>query len=257
MLRRISFVLLALALLLGSSLFSSYHSKTYAQSGHQSQRSQCHRDARLPNDRSTLHRRVAQTIWPAGSKATLPLVSTPAPPIYPRADVYFFVYEITVGGHTNVIDGTNGTGSSMLAGYRTDNAKIVTIVTTAVHSGNFRLCILFDAGVFTNPSAVQLLRKDGAELDSLSPTCRTVARRVATLPLSEHSPSPSQVATPSLNRIADRVHPYPRQLRPQPHASIDTDLRTAIQRHRFDTRRHPPPRQPRPASSSSRSRMSM
>ena len=150
MLRRLSFVLLALALIVGPFPFSSAP-HAFAQNGSPVAAEP------IPTETPLSLEQVA----PAEAGNTQPGFYSSLP-IAPRNDVYFFVYEITVGGQTDVIDGTNGTGIFDAAGYRTDNAKVVTIVTTAVHYGNFRLCILFDAGMFTNPSAAQLLRKDGA-----------------------------------------------------------------------------------------------
>ncbi len=159
---RLRLVLLAFALILVAAPISP-HLTTYAQDG-----SPIAVDPG-PTETPQPPEPAAQTEPdPATETATPPVPggNTPAGfysgnPIHARADVYFTVYQITVGGQTDVIDGISGGGIFAASGYRTDTAKVVTIETSAQHAGNFYLCIIFDENPFVIPSSVELLRLDG------------------------------------------------------------------------------------------------
>ena len=95
---------------------------------------------------------TTEPVVPSDAEGNTPAGNYGIIQIYPRPDVDFNVYEITVGGQTDVIDGANGNGVFDAPGFRADNAKVVTVITTAQHSGNFRLCIIFEDATFANPA---------------------------------------------------------------------------------------------------------
>jgi uncharacterized protein YraI len=162
-LRRLASLLLALALVF-SSLPLSYTVQTYAQDGSPVPAEPISTETPLPEE-PTSHPIIdpqSEPVAPADFDGNTPPGLYSGSSLYPRQDVFFYVYEITVGGQTDVIDGTNGQGTFDAPGYRADNAKVVTIVTTAQHYGEYRLCIIFDSTLFASPSAVSLFRLDGS-----------------------------------------------------------------------------------------------
>ncbi len=179
---------------------------------------------------------ATEPVHPADFDGNTPPGSYLGNQIFPRQDVYFNVYEITVGGQTDVIDGTNGNGVFDAPGYRSDNAKVVTIVTTAQHSGDFKLCIIFDSNAFANPSTIAVLRLDGGSWTPLASVVDTttacaytptfgvfaVAEAGGTSPTS--LPSATSTATPTATATPS---PAPSQTQPATHTATVTDTPTS------------------------------
>jgi uncharacterized protein YraI len=141
-------------------------------------------------------------VIPAESEGNTPVGSYLAAPLvpYPRTDVYIYLSEVTVAGQTDVIDGTNGNGSFDVPGYRADNAKVITLTTTASYVGRLRVCIIFEQGRFSTNAGLEFFLLSGgnwtADTDYLDAnTICAYADAFGTFAVAEPGVDPSPTAT--------------------------------------------------------------
>ena len=163
---RLRLVLLLLALLLIAAPISS-QLITQAQDGSPvpSESIPTETPTPAPTTQDLDRKSTTEPVAPADVEGNTPIGPHTNPPVFPsaRTDVYVAIAMVTVAGQTDAIDGTNGNGPFAAEGYRSDNAKILTILTTATYEGNLNICIVFDGPTFANPSEIELLFFDGAE----------------------------------------------------------------------------------------------
>ncbi len=91
---------------------------------------------------------------PAGIPSTTPVFAL-------DPSVYLYFNQVTASGNSTAEERSTSVLGSFLDGYRTDNARVFAIATTATYKPNITVCIYYGPGQFVNPAAANLFRLDG------------------------------------------------------------------------------------------------
>ena len=104
--------------------------------------------------------RETEAVQPAdGSGNTWP--GSGVGPIFPLPDVYVTFGSVLTGGDTTAAELGIGDVSPLPAGFRSSNARLIEISTTATFQYNIIVCMIYTAANFDDPSTIRLLWWNG------------------------------------------------------------------------------------------------
>lgn len=148
-----------------------------------------------------------ESVAPADATGNTPAGNSPSNPIYALVpSVYLYFPRVTTTGESIATEGILSDPNSFVPAYRTDNARLFEVSTTAEYDPNIKLCIYFGSAQFADPYSADLFRFDGAgwtimpslrESDTICGYTATLGMFVVAEPGTNPTPEPVATDTPA------------------------------------------------------------